>query len=133
MKKLVAVPNYGFTLVELVVAIVLGAIILIPTSVVVVEAMMKSVNPEYFTTASFLLEQELERVENLRFSEVANQGPTAYTGNFSTYSYQVSFYYVNPGALNTQVAGPTDYKRVTISIARLGLPSLSAVALKSNY
>lgn len=122
----------GFTLIELIMTIVIGAIILIPVSVLVVESVTNTIMPEHFAIASSLLEREIERVSNLRFSAVANEGPTSYGGNFSEYLRQVSFYYVNSGALNTQVAGPTDYKRVTITISRSGLPSVSAVTLLTN-
>lgn len=122
----------GFTLIELIMTIVVGAIILIPTSVVLVESVTHTRMPEHYTTASALLDREIERVSDLRFSAVANEGPAAYGGNFSDYSRQVSFYYVNSGALNTQVAGPTDYKRITITISRSGFPSVSAVTLTTN-
>ena len=124
--------NKGFTLIELIMTIVLAAIILIPTSVVVVESVHNAHLPEYYTIASSLLGREIERVTNLRFSAVANEGPASYTGDFSSYSYKVSFYYVNSGALNTQVAGPTDYKRITITIFRSGFPSLAAVTMATN-
>lgn len=108
------IHNKGLTLIELIITIVIAAIVLLPTSMVVVESVRHAHLPEYYTIASSLLEREVERVTNLRFGAVTNEGPTSYSGNFSNYSYQLSFYYVNAGDLNTQVTGPTDYKRVTI-------------------
>ncbi len=122
----------GFTLIELIMAVIISAVILIPVSAVVIESLLNTIHPEYFTIASFLLEREIERVSSLRFSEVADEGPISYSGNFSSYAYQVSFYYVNAGSLNTQVAGPTDYKRVTVTISRAGFPSVSAVTLATD-
>jgi prepilin-type N-terminal cleavage/methylation domain-containing protein len=122
----------GITLIELIMAIVIAAIILIPLSVVIVESVTHTIIPEHYTIASSLLEREMDRVSALRFSTVANEGPTSYAGSFSNYSRQVSFYYVNAGALNTQVVGPTGYKRVTITISRTGLPFVSAVTLVTD-
>jgi hypothetical protein len=114
-------------------AIVIGAIILIPTSVVVVESLRNAFLPEHLTVASGLLQREIERVTNLKFADVDNDGPNAYGGSFSDYSYQVAYYYVDAGDLNT-VSGspPTDYKRVTITISRSGHPNVSGVTLVTN-
>jgi prepilin-type N-terminal cleavage/methylation domain-containing protein len=123
----------GLTLIELVMAIIIGAVILIPVSVVVVESVRNAFLPEHLTIASGLLEREIGRVTNLRFGDVDNDGPNAYTGNFSDYSYQVSYYYVDGGDLITLSGSPpTDYKRVTITISRSGYPNITGVTLVTN-
>ena len=122
----------GFTLVELVMAIVIAAIVLTPTSMVVYESLRNTFLPEHFTIASSLLQGEMERVSNLRFDNIINQGPTSYTGDFSEYSYQVFFYYVEPSDLNTESSVPTDYKRVQVSVFHSGFPTVMAVTLVTN-
>ena len=82
--------------------------------------------------SSSLLESELERLVNLRFAEVINEGPINYTGDFSNYSYEISFYYVAGNDLNTQSLTPTEYKRAEIRIFHLGFPTIKAVTLITN-
>ncbi|PIU40866.1 MAG: hypothetical protein COS99_08145 [Candidatus Omnitrophica bacterium CG07_land_8_20_14_0_80_42_15] len=123
----------GLTLIELIMTIVIASVILIPVSVVIIESVQNAFLPEHFIAVSSLLESELERVTNLRFSNVVNEGPTEYTGNFSDYSHQVSYYYVDSGNLNTLSASPsTNYKRIQITVSRPGFPSVEAVTLATN-
>ena len=124
--------NKGLTLIELILTIVVAGIVLMPTSFVVIESVRNTYVPEKYTIASSLLEREVERVSNLRFSAVVNEGPTSYTGSFSTCSYQVAWAYVNSGALNTTVISPTDYKRAVITVICSGFPGVSAVTLVTN-
>lgn len=123
----------GLTLVELVMTIIIASVVLAPTSIITVASIRGARLPEHYAIASSLLEREIERVGNLRFSAVVNEGPTAYTGNFSSYSYQVSFSYVNSANLNVTVAGATDFKRATVTISSPGLPALSAVTIVTNH
>jgi len=125
--------NRGFTLVELIVAIVIGAIILIPTSFVVVESVRNTFLPEYFTIASSLLEDRIEWVSGLRFNDLTDQGPTAFAGKFDNYFYQIAVNYVDSGELNTPVDPiKTDYKRAQIIISHPGFPDLTAITLLTN-
>ncbi|NQT47144.1 MAG: type II secretion system protein [Candidatus Omnitrophica bacterium] len=122
----------GLTLIELVMAIVIAAIVLTPTSIVIVESVRNAFLPEHLTIASSLAEREIERVTNLRFSEVAADSNT-YTGDFSDYSWDVDFYYVAGNDLNTSVSpAVTGYKRVTITISRPGFPDVSAVTVLTD-
>lgn len=129
----------GFTLIELIMAIVIGSIILIPTSVVVVESLRNTFLPEYYTIASSLLEEKIEETTNLRFGAIPNDiVPISFGGAFSDYSYQVTYYYVDgDGNLNSKVAEPgdpigTDYKRVEIAISRAGFPEVRSTTLATN-
>jgi prepilin-type N-terminal cleavage/methylation domain-containing protein len=123
----------GFTLIELIISITIAAIVVLPLSIFIMEVIARTIMPEYYQVAASLLEGELERVTNLRFTDITNEGPTNFTGNFNNYSYQVSFYYVNPGDLNTSVSPTvTDYKRVTITVSRTSFPNVSAVTVRAN-
>lgn len=124
--------NPGLTLIELILTMVVAAIVLVPASIAVVESVCHSHWPEHYTIASALLQREAERIAHLRFSAVVNEGPLSYGGNFSNYSYQVNCCYVDSGGLNTAVPGPTDYKRVTLTILRSGFPDISAVTVVTN-
>lgn len=127
----------GFTLIELVIATVIAAIILIPTSVVVVQSLRNTFFPEHFTVASSLLEDRIEWVNSLRFEDVDLLGTAGHFGaGFSDYSYKVVVTYVDADKLNGPF-GPqdpqgTNYKRVDITILRSGFPTVSATTLRTN-
>jgi len=123
----------GFTLIELTLAVVISAIIIIPLAMVIAESAVNTLLPLHYQVASSLLEGELERVANLKFKDVDGEGPTSFTGDFSQYSYQVSYYYVDAGDLDTQSASPaTAYKRAVITVGRPGFPSVSAVTIATD-
>ncbi len=118
----------GLTFIELIIVIIIGAVILVPLGAVVVQSVNKAFLPEHYTVSSGLLEGELERVSNLRFANVAAESGS-FTGDFSNYSYDVSFYYVTGSDLITPSPTVTAYKRALVTISRSGFPSLSAVTL----
>ena len=123
----------SFTLIELIIVIIIGTVILIPTSVVVAKSLRNTFLPEHFTIASSLLEDRLEWVGNQRFNSVTDTGPTGFSGNFSDYSYEITVNYVDSSDLNTSVDPTvTEYKRVQITILRSGFPDLSAITLVTN-
>ena len=121
----------SFTLIELVITIVIASIVLVPTSLVVYESVINTFLPEYYTIASSLLEQEIERIQAKRFSEVLAE-TVNFTGNFSDYASTISFYYVTGAALNTESPSSTDYKRVKVVISRSGFPNIEGVTLVTD-
>lgn len=128
----------GLTLIELTIVIVIAAVILIPLSVIIVETVRNTVLPEHLEIASALLEGKVEEITNSRFSDIENMvggsGESgSFTGDLSYYSYTIAApYYVAASNLNTQVAGPTDYIRVQITISRTGFPDVMAVTLVTD-
>jgi prepilin-type N-terminal cleavage/methylation domain-containing protein len=123
----------GFTLIELIIVIAIAAVIITPLSIFLFEASTRTLFPEHYQIASSLLEGRLEEISGRRFNSVVNEGPTSFTGDFSRYSYQISFYYVDGSSLNSPSASPTtDYKRVLITVSRAGLPDVSAVTVVTN-
>ncbi|MCX5710064.1 MAG: type II secretion system protein [Candidatus Omnitrophica bacterium] len=106
----------GFTLIEAVIVIAVMGIVLVPFTILVVNVMSQNAYSQAQSTAVALGEGELERVTGTRFSSVAAEAATAFAAPFNNFTHQVVVDYVNSGALNTAVVGPTDYKRVQIKI-----------------
>ncbi|MFC1703889.1 prepilin-type N-terminal cleavage/methylation domain-containing protein [Candidatus Omnitrophota bacterium] len=135
---IVSVKNsrHGLTLIELIMAIVIAAIILTPTSLVIIESVRNAFLPEYFTIASSLLERELERLTNLRFTDPELDEGTksgTFPGVFSNYTYNVEVTFVTEDFLVSTLPSGTDYKRVTIAISRPGFPNVQGVSLVTNH
>jgi len=125
--------NRAFTLIELMITIVIAAIIITPLTVLMMQVVTNSILPEHYQIATSLLEGEIEKVANLRFDSVIDEGPTSYAGDFAGYSYQVDAEYVNANALNTSVSPTaTAYKKVSITISRTAFPDVSAVTLVTD-
>ncbi|MCM8775116.1 MAG: type II secretion system GspH family protein, partial [Candidatus Omnitrophica bacterium] len=80
----------GFTLIELIIGLVVISIAVGTMVSVFADVVYSSVLPEIINTSAALAEQELERVSGMRFSSIANEGPTNYPGAFSSYSYQIT-------------------------------------------
>ena len=104
----------GFTIVELVAVIIVLAVCLAPFGVMFSHVMEKHAEPEAQQVATALAQSEIERASNLRFSNIANEGPTIFP-NFPNYSYQV---------IVTPIAGQHDmdeYKQIEVRVTNSSL------------
>jgi prepilin-type N-terminal cleavage/methylation domain-containing protein len=124
----------GLTLIELIMVIIIAAVIAIPLGVLIFETAHNAILPEHLMAGSSLLEEHIEEVTNRRFSDLETLVGTGESGNcgLGNYTYNINPYYVNAGALNTQVAGPTDYLRIEVTVSRAGFPDVSAVTLVTD-
>jgi hypothetical protein len=123
----------GFSFIVFLICIAIAAIILTPLSFVVFESVTNSLLPEYYQIASSLLEGEVERVTNMRFSQIDDVAQTSYAGGLSRYSYRIDAEYVASGDLNTIVSPTvTDYKRIEITVSCFGFPDVNAVTVVTN-
>ena len=127
MRKL---KQKGFSLIEMVIAIVVLTIAVGTLLVVFGDVLSSTVMPEIVNVSSELAERELERVSGLRFSSVVNEGPTSYTGSFSNYSYQVTVSAV-PLALAND-AGMTQYKQVAITVSHATAGAVTLTTVVTN-
>lgn len=108
--------NKAFSLIEIIMVIVILGVTLTPFSVLVVNVVQRNTQTQVTNTSLALAEGELERINNLHFSDIASVGPTAFSGPFNQYTFQIISDFVNFDALNTVVAGPTNYKRVRVIV-----------------
>ncbi len=79
----------GVTLVELIIAIVVLSIAVGVLFGVFANLLKMTVMPEVLDRSAELAEQQLERISALRFSQIVDEGPVNFSGNFSDYTYQI--------------------------------------------
>lgn len=115
------------------VIIILG--IAIPTSIYVLGALTRrSVEAEKMTVAANLAQGLMEEIRSKSFNEVDDfDGYNSAVSGFSGYTATVSVYYVNASDLDTAVTGPTDYKRVEVTIFIEEEVGISLVTLVGGY
>jgi prepilin-type N-terminal cleavage/methylation domain-containing protein len=123
----------GFSLIETILATVILAVSFLSLVYVFTSTTRHSGNLDFMNTAVLLAHETMEQVTAKPFADVANIGTTSYGGNFNRYSFQVAVGYVNVGDLNTQVGGPTDYKRVTVTVTATGWTgTITLICIKGN-
>ena len=112
------ISQKGFSLIELVLAIVIIGIVIIPTALRYQEAMHGSCQTKVLTIATGLAEDKMEESLGLGYSNVADESLTSFGSPFDDYGYQVTVHYVNEGAFDTSVDPTvTDYKSVEIQVS----------------
>ncbi|MCX5715689.1 MAG: prepilin-type N-terminal cleavage/methylation domain-containing protein [Candidatus Omnitrophica bacterium] len=124
--------NRGFTLIEVILSIIILGVILTPFSVLVSNVIRQNIYSQAQATAVSLAEGELERITNMRFAAVAAEASAAFAAPFGAYTHAAAVDYVNAGALNTPVAGPTDYKRVQVSVNNTVSGTITLTTLVTN-
>jgi prepilin-type N-terminal cleavage/methylation domain-containing protein len=82
--------NQGFTLIEIIMAIVVISLAIVPIILVLPGVLKDTAIVEYMDIGSRLAEQQIERVLSLPFSSVVATATTAYTGDFSDYNYSIA-------------------------------------------
>ena len=126
----------GFTFIEVLIAIVILAVALPPLLITMMTVVMESNVNAISDQASFLAERELERILSYRFDAVVDEGPTAYTGNYSDYSYEVavSAFTVSDPAAITNVCGfdTSQCKKIQITITNTNGANVYLTTIATN-
>ena len=124
----------GFTLVELVIAMVIIAIIMYAAIAIFVASGARGVNVEVFTVAQSLAEDKLEQAMAQDFDDATDEAEANFSGDLNQYSYEIVMDFVSGEALDTVVGSPTDYKRIRVSIRHdlLGAPT-SLESIRADY
>ena len=72
--------------------------------------------------AANLAEEKMEGlIKGKRFADIVSVANTDLSAPFSNYNYEIAVNYVNGNALDTPVAGPTDFKRVRVITTKDGM------------
>jgi prepilin-type N-terminal cleavage/methylation domain-containing protein len=133
----------GFSLVEILISIILVGLSI--TALVIASNSFTQANAAGadISTAEFLVEQIRERTAMMSFADIAALGDQEYPtpidahGNLltalATFSQQVVVAYVNRTDFSTIEVSPTDFLRVTVTVAMNGRPISSASWIRARY
>jgi len=123
----------GFSLIESVLAIVIIGGALIGLSQMLTETTMDNIDIDISTVGVFLAHETMVETMAQDFGNINDVLTTPYTGNFANHSYQVAVDYVNDSNLDSPVGGPTDYKRVVVTVTSSVWPgSITLTSLAVN-
>ncbi|MDP8229667.1 MAG: prepilin-type N-terminal cleavage/methylation domain-containing protein [Candidatus Gorgyraea atricola] len=120
----------GFSLIELVIAMLIAGISILSLAFLFSQVMKTYAEPEVMQVATALSEQKMEEVTSFRYSDVADDGPTAFSGNFSNYTWQITVSAV-PTALAID-PGMTDYKQVEVTVSNGIIGSVTLATVVTN-
>ncbi len=128
----------GFTLIEIIITLVVLSIAAVGVLSVFTSGISGSANPLIVDQATQLAQGEMDQVLGEKtangFAAIAIGNPLACrSAMLAGFNCSRNIYYVNPGALNTQVGGPTDYKHVTVTITQATIGSVTLDGLVTNY
>ena len=113
----------GFTLVELVMAVVVTGIAVTSFLTVFVTLINKSVDMDLLSTGLFLANGRLEEVSSQKYSSVTNEALSSFGGDFSDFNSEVVFCYVSAEALDVPIVTDQGYKKVIVVVTSSALTS----------
>lgn len=123
----------SFTIIEAVMSMIIIAITITPFAILVATVMAQQNGfSQAQATAVALAEGEMERVTAERFSLCVSEAAVAFSAPFAAYTKQIVVEYVNAGALDTAVAGPTDYKRIQVRVNNTMAGTNTLVTILAN-
>ena len=114
--------NKGFTLIELVIFIVVGAIFL-PTSMIAFTVVMNNYSrPDYYVKAKFIADKRMSELTNNTYDNITSALCATPVDEGGGYTTECTIQTVNPNDLTTSSPDPY-YKRVTVTVKYSGLLS----------
>ena len=106
----------GFTLIETVMAIVIISILFYTLIAIFITLVPRSVMLENIDKRTYLAQEKTEELLARSFATISNVGTTPFSGDFSNYLFKIDVTYVASTELNTEVGGPTNFKRIKVSV-----------------
>ncbi|MEK6733474.1 MAG: type II secretion system protein [Candidatus Omnitrophota bacterium] len=124
----------GFTLIETIISIVVIGIAFLGLLAVFTGVYTNAVYDDAMTIATMLAKGEMERVIGLGFAGVSDQNrdsPLAFSGNFSSYSWQIRVDAVPIAIADDPTM--TNYKQVEARVTNSITGSVSLKTIVTNY
>lgn len=113
----------GFTLVEVIIAIVVIGIFMYAGMDVLINSGKSSVTTDSIVVAQSLAEEKMEEIMSKPYALVSSEASTPFTGGFSSYVSSVNVDWVSDSDLDASTGSNTGYKRIRVSVSA---PLLSA-------
>lgn len=110
----------GFSLIEAVLAIVILSASFLGISYLLSNTTVHNIDLDISNTAILLARDTMVETKAKKFDYISDISTTSFGGDFGDYSYQVEVDYVDASDLDTPVAGPTVYKRLTVTVTATG-------------
>jgi prepilin-type N-terminal cleavage/methylation domain-containing protein len=107
--------NKGFTLIELIIFIIIGAIF-VPASMVAFTSVMNSYSrPDYYVKAMFYADKRMAEITNNVYDNITSTLCTTPTDEGGGYTTECAVATVNSNDLSTTSSSPY-YKRITVTV-----------------
>lgn len=127
----------GFTLVEVLVAVLLVGLAIASLVATSGAFTMQNGAAVDLSTAEFLIEEIREWTATMGFDDLAAMKEASYSNeelpdDFSVFGQQVRVVYVDKSNLSDAITGPSDFVRVTVTITKNGRPISSASWIRAK-
>jgi len=132
-------PNSkGFTLIEVIMTLVVLSIAAVGVLSVFTAGMKGSADPLIINQAISLAQGEMDVIMSVKkqvngFTTIGTGVGGCTSTMLAGFTCARNIYFVNAGALNTSVGGPTDYKHVTVTITASVVGDVVLDGLVTNY
>lgn len=113
---MITVGRRGFSMVEAALGIAILSACCLGLIVVISNTTIGNVRLDVSTTSIMLARGVVAEVTARDFNSIANVASTAFPGDFNRYSYSVTVSYVTSDDPDTNVAGPSNLKKVDVSV-----------------
>jgi len=126
----------GLTIVETVIGLTIMAIAFYALIGVFVTLLPRSARIETINKKAYLAQEKIEEFLTRDFGSLSSTPETSFPGSFSDFKYSILVTYVTTSDVNTQVAGPTNFKNIKVFVWGGGVdPQLSVevVSLVTSY
>ncbi len=134
-----APKSNGFTLIETIMTLVVLGIAAVGVLSVFTTGIRGSANPLLVDQATQLAQGELDQIIGEKavvngFASIAIGNPLACkSGMLAGFTCNRNIFYVNPGNLNLQVGGPTNYIHITVTVTNTTIGTVTVDGLVTNY
>ncbi len=120
--------NHGFTLIEIIIFVVIGAIFL-PASLIAFNSVLSNYSrPDHYMKARFYAEKRMNEITNRLYDDIASPCSSTPDGG-DGYTTECTVEAINADDLGTTTSPLSAYyKRVTVTVKHAGLSSNYSVA-----
>ena len=126
----------GFTIIEAVMTLIILSIAAVGVLSAFTIGIKGSASPLIVNQATQFAQGEMDAAIGQRnatdFNSIATGNPLACVTATPGFNCSRNIFYVNPGALNTSVGGPTNYKHITVTVGN-ATTGVSLDTVIANY